>query len=360
MLNLPTELWIDIGSQPCVRRMDLLALMRVNWAFHDIFIRVLYSSVHIHFETPANITNLSDSRPTFSPSVQCLLDRLESDNRLRNCVQECKITDSTPINRQDQNQYEEFVAPLMTLVGELPNLGNVYLVNLTCHVKWFTYLASRPALRLSIGIWRCTPYGDVMHSGPYTAISLSSNGLIGDVRHIAFGASLRRFDLSFIGTMNLLASHSRLGSPILGALRELYIYDFYPDLINLFRCTPNIVELKFRSQGSINDVNPNGWDGVARKLESFQGDKVLIPLLIVGRPIRSIHLHFHQIRREPILRYFGLDFGSTVPLRQVILPYSRYLEESIEYVSSNCLQVQEFVVTRAFGIKFSKVRLLLT
>jgi hypothetical protein len=94
VLRFPPELWLHIASEGGLQRPEYRALVLVNKHFFNTFTHMLYSDLVISFPHPLNFPPIYNSASAFAmggPRLEMLLDRLQSNEALRNYVRTCRI-----------------------------------------------------------------------------------------------------------------------------------------------------------------------------------------------------------------------------------------------------------------------------
>jgi len=287
-----------------------------------------------------------------SPS-QLLLETLESSQQLRQYVRTFRLEKGNGYTHNLTEKEIEFIAVILALMDQLPNLSVFELDRASYRSDWILYLATRPSLRLSIIITYSEMIDGVEAAPqlPYTATSLS----IQDTKHVilahlVFHAPLQRLELPQTPIRELVDSHIKYGSPVLPLLQALVLSSFIKDVVGLLKCTPNLVKLQF---GFNSADKPNFQDlkGVVPRLESFTGVGKILPYFMDGRPIQSVKTW--GLLDDPRLPSLAKQLGSTVSIRTLWWKICVGLEYDLDYIATNCFHVQELRI--AFGSQVEEV-----
>lgn len=351
ILSLPNELLLAIGEQQCLTRTDHWSLVLVSKSFSTIFMRVLYKEVRLKFPQRDLIP---DSCPLSSfalgdPILQAILERLDSNPRLKACVRKCQIDNLICWNRPcspttDNRRLEWMLDPLFTLIGQLIHLKSICLYHSSIPAEWMLYLARQPSLKL-IELSDTDVYNEPSHDGSFNIVALSSSGRSFDffIRTLTFSGALVQLCLPNIPLQALTIAYSSSKGPILKALKSFAIGVFGTEGFRFFACTPNLTRLEFMDKFKHPYIPQyvGEWGKVLPKLETIRCQSILLSLFTRGRPVTSISVdqgNFYGILAMP--KYFGSD----VPVRKFHAEFCDDVPQLLAYIVANNSEIEELAV----------------
>lgn len=361
---LPPELWLDISSY--LERLDHLSLVQVNRRFNQIFIPALYSDIII--KGPDYY--IMDGHPVFLDSPDAasrfflagrtrgLLERLQKDAELRQCVRQCKIStfrapfrDMTP-SEAGQAPYvvfETLVEDIFQLVATLPSLERVKIHLSEIPAQCFFMLCQLPDIDITTSA--VTMYGKVDLS-EFTSFKVgrlvfeTSNvrPAIPSIVEMTLSGSLRELSLNTESRgvlKKLFTEHMQRSTPSLPLLEVLEIGWIDAQYFDFFRATPNLLELRLKGITRLQLGTSTLNSDLLPRLRRFSGHHSLLPCFVRGRPVMSIttrdttgtpHPDFWAYDDNITLSPLGMNFGSSTPVLKLVWVDCTRNRELLQYL----------------------------
>jgi hypothetical protein len=335
---------MHIASEGGLQRPEYRALVLVNKHFFNTFTHMLYSDLIISFPRPLNFPPIYDSASTFAmggPQLEMLLDRLQSNQALRNYVRTCRIEylqySPAQLYRDKiaghAGMYDTFGdAVIMSLLGTLPRLLHVTFSSTEIYCRWLLHLATRPSL-ISITIESSSISGEGTLQEPVTITSFTSS--IWDYKgpfEIPLSRTLQHLYLPSTSMTTIAQGHQEQGKPLLPNLKTLHIQNLVESGFDVLKCMPNLEDFRIVLPSFISESLSRDWTSILPRLAKFEGPCSLIPHFVTRRSVVSLYTTGAGLA-GPVLA--NLQFGSKVPVRFVnwacchnILGLIKYLVES--------------------------------
>jgi hypothetical protein len=181
---------MHIASEGGLTRSDYRALVLVSKYF---FTHMLYSDFIMYIPAPRNHI-VASTFVMAGPKLEMLLERLQSNQDLRNYVRTCQIENLRYATEHfyhrrlsgRRGMYDAFAEAVMSLIGGLPRLLHITFSSTTVPCRWILHFATRPSLK-SITIKSGYIRGEGTPQGPVNIASFSSRPRInGDTFGIVF------------------------------------------------------------------------------------------------------------------------------------------------------------------------------
>ncbi|KAG8792588.1 hypothetical protein FRC17_008576 [Serendipita sp. 399] len=292
-----------------------------------------------------------------------LLERLGQSARLRGYVRRCiiqclreSITQVAPHLADVQaSVFAKAIENIFTLVGSFPSLESVVVHRVNMPFKWLFFLCNRPNILLDVVISAASVYDavDLPTDQPFNLSSLmisTSNirgCMPGIIQMTSLSSSLRVLSLDTTHTWtlkDLFEKHMQSSSISLPRLEILGIAWIDPEHFEFFRCTPNLLDLRFKMGFKLPGGTAPLPANLLPKLRRFRGDTTLFNTFIVGRPVTDIETRDAAEDDVPFDQ-FGSRFGSSADILSLTWDNCTRNRELLLYVSGYCPKIRHLNVT---------------